>query len=118
MLAEHVIGQVDPDWKSNNKDENQALKNCLSRCFKLTRDCKVSNDLTYFRISPDKKIEVQVQSIKNLTHPGILTITKVILQPLWFAFLTNSLALTKNPFCFLTLIRIPTQIPPISQSSQ
>ena len=71
MLAEHVIVQIDPDWKSKSNDESLALRNCLENCFKMTKDCRLSNDTTYFRISGDKKIEIQAQGIQNLVEPGI-----------------------------------------------
>lgn len=70
MLAEHVVSQIDPNWKKNSKNENVTLRNTLEECFKITRECRISNDITFFRIFSDKKVEVQAQGIQNLTEPG------------------------------------------------
>lgn len=73
VLAEHVVGQIDPDWKENSLDEAATLRSHLEACFKMTRECRISNDITYFRIGCDKRVEVQVQGIANLAEPGNLS---------------------------------------------
>lgn len=70
MLAEHVISQIDPGWKIKSNDHNSTLRSKLESCFKITRDCRLSNDITYFRINCDKKFEIQVQAIQNLSTLG------------------------------------------------
>jgi hypothetical protein len=70
MLAEHVVNQIDPSWKQKSKDDKATLRNKLDSCFKITRECRLSNDITYYRINCDKKFEVQVQGISNLTALG------------------------------------------------
>lgn len=71
MIAEHVLTQLNPDWKNEQGDVNSILRKELTPYFKLLADCRLFEDLTIFRITAEKKFQVHVQSLKNLSTAGI-----------------------------------------------
>lgn len=76
-IAEHVVGQLNPEWKSGvsrQRDEKSVLTSELKEFFKLTRDSRIIDDLTYFKVTADKKVTVQVDRINNLAEKGSLVI--------------------------------------------
>lgn len=70
LLAEHVVSQIEPGWRKKSKDETSTLRSKLEYFFKITRECRLANDITYYRVNCDKKLEVQVQGIQNLSTIG------------------------------------------------
>lgn len=69
-IAEHVITQLKPDWRDEEGNEEEILRDEISQSFKLTAECKLSQDNVWYRISAEKKLQVHIQSIKNLTYKG------------------------------------------------
>ena len=69
-IAEHVMTQVSPSWKEQKLDEDITLRKEIASCFKLLGDCRLLSDLTLYRVSAEKKVQVHVQSIRNLDVKG------------------------------------------------
>lgn len=72
-IAEHVVGQLSPNWKESvsiQKDEKAVLTTELKEFFKLTRESRIIDDLTYFKVTADKKVTIQVDRICNLPDKG------------------------------------------------
>lgn len=69
-IAEHVLDQLKPNWKDEKEDETVILRREITACFKLMLDCRLFEDFTMFRITAEKKLQIHVQSLKNLEVPG------------------------------------------------
>ena len=72
-LAENVVSQLNPDWKGmigEKKSEEEHLREELEKYFKIGKDCRLIEDSTLYRVSADKKVAVEVLSIKNLEKKG------------------------------------------------
>lgn len=73
QLAENVVAQLNPDWKDSvdsQTSEEQFLRRELARYFKVSKDCRLIEDHTIFRVTADKKVAVQVQEIRGLPKRG------------------------------------------------
>lgn len=72
-LAEHVVRQLSPnDGQPEETIDGDYLRNEISRYFKLGKESRISEDMTLFRVSPDKKLVVHVQAMRNLPSKGKL----------------------------------------------
>ena len=71
VMARHVVSQIVPDWNQNQDDDEAVLRSAIEQCFVMSRDCTLSNDFIYYRIFSQKRLEVQVQGLSNLSEPGI-----------------------------------------------
>jgi hypothetical protein len=65
-----VVNQLNPKWNESGLPEEDALKHEISNTFKLTPQCRLIEDTVLYRISADKKLQIHVQSIKNLNFRG------------------------------------------------
>lgn len=74
QLAENVVSQLSPDWREaldgGPAAEEQFLRRELARYFKVSRDCRLLEDHTVFRVTADKKVAVQVLALRGLPRRG------------------------------------------------
>jgi site-specific recombinase len=74
QLAENVVSQLSPDWRDSvdsvAEAEDQFLRRELARYFKVSKDCRLIEDHTTFRVTADKKVALQVLAIRNLPKRG------------------------------------------------
>lgn len=76
VIAEHVVSQISPDWKEEGGEESEILRGHLTSFFKLGYECKLLNDNVLFRVVTEKKLQVHVQSIRNLAYKGSFKIKR------------------------------------------
>lgn len=72
-IADHVVSQLVPDWRENKQKKEEdadALKRELGQFFKLSRECRLLEDTTLFRISAEKKLSIRVHGLKNIPAKG------------------------------------------------
>jgi hypothetical protein len=76
QLAENVVSQLSPDWRESVEAGTQAedlfLRRELARYFKVSKDCRLIEDHTVFRVTADKKVAVQVLAVRGLHKRGTL----------------------------------------------
>jgi hypothetical protein len=75
-IAEHVVSQLNPDWRSSISNPNTdlvVLRSELKEFFKLSRESRIIEDLTLFKVTADKKVTVHVDQICNLPDKGTLS---------------------------------------------
>lgn len=93
-IAEHVVTQLNPAWREEEGEEEEILRNEISKNFNLSTDCRLINDNVMYRISADKKLQVEVQSIKNLTYKGHFAVFIVCIA-------NEEVSFNKESFVFL-----------------
>lgn len=61
---------MNPDWKDGEGEEDDILRGVIAANFLLSFDCRLAYDNILYRVSAEKKLQIHVQSVNNLTYKG------------------------------------------------